>query len=117
MREIMVDVLGPHGTAKTAGSKLYTLYGKTGTAKLAQTGEKSHGYGEKFYDSSFLCGGPVKDPRLVAIVTLHKPDKRLGFYGGTVAAPAATAIVERALLYMQVPPDKSPEVKPAKTVH
>jgi cell division protein FtsI (penicillin-binding protein 3) len=116
MRGIMADVLGPEGTARTAASKVYTMYGKTGTAKLAATGA-GHGYGDKFYDSSFLCGGPVKDPRVVVIVTLHKPDKRIAYYGGTVSAPAATAIVERILMYMQVPADKQAEEKPAKAGH
>ena len=34
MRTIMIDVLGPQGTAKNAGSKIYQLYGKTGTRIL-----------------------------------------------------------------------------------
>jgi cell division protein FtsI (penicillin-binding protein 3) len=104
MRTIMIDVLGPQGTAKSAGSKIYNLYGKTGTAHIAASGKGGgHGYAASDYNSSFLCGGPVREPRLVVIVTLHKP--RHGYFGGTVSAPAAVAIMERALMYQQVPLD------------
>lgn len=107
MREIMTGVLGPHGTARSTPSKIYKLFGKTGTAHVAagSHGEAGHGYGENDYDSSFLVGGPYENPRLVAVVTLHKPDIKIGYYGGTVSAPAAVAIMERCLMYMQVPSD------------
>jgi len=45
------------------------------------------------------------NPKLVTVVTLHKPNLAKGYYGGTVAAPAAVAIMERSLMYMQVPSD------------
>jgi cell division protein FtsI (penicillin-binding protein 3) len=107
MRDMMAEVLGPRGTAKSAASKIYTMYGKTGTAHVAAGahGTEGRGYGDSDYDSSFLVGGPNASPRLVAIVTLHKPDLRKGYYGGTVAAPAAVAIMERSLMYLQVPSD------------
>ncbi|HVT83230.1 MAG TPA: penicillin-binding protein 2, partial [Phycisphaerae bacterium] len=52
MRGIMKQVLGPHGTAKTAGSKVYDLFGKTGTAHVAagSHGTEGRGYGESDYD-------------------------------------------------------------------
>ncbi len=104
MRTMMIDVLGPQGTARNAGSKIYQLFGKTGTAHIASGGRQGgHGYAASDYNSSFLCGGPVRDPRLVVIVTLQKP--RHGYFGGTVSAPAAVAIMERALLHMQVQTD------------
>ncbi len=106
MREIMLGVLGPKGTAKNKGSKIYSLFGKTGTAHVAAGahGTSGHGYGENDYDSSFLVGGPYAAPKLVAIVTLHRPLD--GYYGGTVSAPAAVSIMERSLMYMQVPGDQ-----------
>jgi cell division protein FtsI (penicillin-binding protein 3) len=116
MRDIMKEVLGPKGTAKTAASKMYTLFGKTGTAHVAagSHGTTGRGYGENDYDSSFLVGGPYANPRLVTVVTLHKPNLAKGYYGGTVAAPAAVAIMERSLMYMQVPGDIAPATTPAK---
>jgi cell division protein FtsI (penicillin-binding protein 3) len=117
MREIMAEVLGPRGTARSASSKVFTMYGKTGTAHVAAGahGTEGRGYGDSDYDSSFLVGGPTKSPRLVAIVTLHKPDLKKGYYGGTVAAPAAVAIMERSLMYLQVPADV-PQVAPKPDV-
>ena len=105
MRGIMVDVLGPQGTARGAKSKLYQMYGKTGTAHIASGsgGQRGHGYGKDDYNSSFLCAAPVDHPRLVLIVTLHKP--RHGYFAGTVSAPAAVAMMERCLMYLQVAPD------------
>ncbi|MCL2641613.1 MAG: penicillin-binding protein 2 [Phycisphaerales bacterium] len=113
MRNIMADVISPRGTVKHANSSYYTLYGKTGTAHIAgrARGDGGQGYGENSYNSSFLCGGPVKNPRLVTIVTMHRPDVSTGYYGGTVSAPTAIAIMERALLYLQVPADKTGEGK------
>ncbi|MCL2648281.1 MAG: penicillin-binding protein 2 [Phycisphaerales bacterium] len=113
MRDIMAEVISSRGTVKMASSSYYTLYGKTGTAHIAgkARGDGGQGYGENTYNSSFLCGGPLKESRLVLIVTMHKPDVHAGYYGGTVAAPTAIAIMERALLYLQVPADKTP--KPA----
>jgi len=104
MRNILEGVY-ERGTAKSARSKLYRLYGKTGTAHLAIQGA-GHYAGDQ-YNGSFLAAGPMTQPRLAVIVTLHKPDRSLGHFGGTVAAPAATQILERALLYLQVPPDQT----------
>ncbi len=108
MRDIMEGVY-LRGTAKNKGSLIYRFYGKTGTAHLAIQG--AHHYASDEYNSSFLAGGPVTQPRLVCVVTLHKPDRSLGHFGGTVAAPAATKILERALQYMQVPGDQTEDGK------
>ena len=35
---------------------------------------------------------------------IHKPDRRRGHYGGTVAAPAVMRTMEQSLLYLGVPP-------------
>ena len=43
-------------------------------------------------------------------MVLHDPDKALGHYGGTVSAPAASRVLERALGYLQVP--ASPDLPP-----
>ena len=103
MREIMEQVY-IRGTAKSAISSIYRLYGKTGTAHLAVAGA-GHYAGDE-YNSSFMSGGPVSDPHLVTVMTLHKPDKSLGHFGGIVAAPGATRIMEQSLEYMQVKPDQ-----------
>ena len=111
MRGFMIDVLGPQGTAKGKQSHLYKMYGKTGTAHIAASGaSQGHAYDDKNeYNSSFLCGAPVDHPRLVLIVTLHKPNYHLGYYAGSVSAPAAGAKMERAHENHQVPSEPFPE--------
>jgi cell division protein FtsI (penicillin-binding protein 3) len=108
MRTMMEGVY-TYGTAKSARSHMYRLFGKTGTAHIAgKAGNAGNGYAANDYNSSFLCGGPMTDPRLVVIVTVNKPHGG-AYFGGTVAAPAATAIAERALMYLQVPGDQVAE--------
>jgi cell division protein FtsI/penicillin-binding protein 2 len=74
------------------------------------------GYSAEKYTSSFLCSAPAEDPRIVAAFIIHEPDKKwadehnLSHYGGAVAAPGATKMLERCLAYLQVPP--SPELMP-----
>lgn len=98
VRRILCDVM-IRGTASRARSGIYNLFGKTGTAHSAVNGA----YNEENYTSSFIGGGPFENPRLVVAVVIHNPDKSLAHFGGTVAAPAATAILDQALQYLQVP--------------
>ena len=112
MRDMLEGVL-IRGTGKTAKSKVYRFFGKSGTAHLALPG--GH-YAQDQYNASFLAGGPMSGPKLVALVTLHKPDKSLGHFGGPVAGPAASRILERCLMYLQVPGDQVAEKKAVRTV-
>lgn len=97
LRRVVIE-----GTGKLANSPHYELFGKTGTAQVPD--RKSGGYLPGAYVGSFVCGAPVDDPQVVVICVIHQPDKRKGYYGGIVAAPAAKRVVEQTLLYMGVPP-------------
>ena len=59
MRTIMIDVLGPQGTAKNAGSKIYQLYGKTGTSGILHRRRGIAGMGmgmpQKDYNLELFC--------------------------------------------------------------
>ena len=90
------------GTGRKADSELYELFGKTGTAQLPDF--INGGYHQDQYVSSFLAGAPADQPRLVIGCFIHKPDRKKGHYGGTVAAPAVMEVMEQALLYLGVPP-------------
>ena len=103
IRRILCDV-PIRGTATKARSGLYNIFGKTGTAHTAKNGS----YNESNYTSSFIGGAPYESPRLVVAIVVHDPDKSLAHFGGTVAAPAAGRLLERALQYMQVP--RSPDL-------
>lgn len=88
------------GTGKAANVGVYPKFGKTGTAqKVAATG----GFAHSRFVSSFLCGGPVDDPRVTALVLIDEPRRGQSYYGGTVAAPAAGRIVEKTLKYLRAP--------------
>ncbi len=105
MEQVMV-----RGTGQYAISPLYRLFGKTGTANLAVAGQDR--YHAHQYNATFIAGGPVPDPRLICVVTVHEPDPRKGHYGGTVAGPACSRILTSALQYLQVPPDQGPATDP-----
>lgn len=91
--------------SQTGAAKLpnYQVFGKTGTAQIAKKG--GGGYEKDAYVSSFVAGAPARDPRLVAFVAIRRPNKKIGYYGATVAAPAVREILGHALAYLQVPPD------------
>jgi len=91
------------GTGRRAQSDKYRIWGKTGTAQVP---DRTHGgYIDNAYTANFICGAPLNRPRIVVIVTVHRPDKSIGHYGGVVAAPAAKQIVEQTLEYLAVPHD------------
>ena len=106
VRRVLCDVV-VRGTATKARSDTWNVFGKTGTAHISLG---RGGYSADKYTSSFICGAPAEDPRLVAAFIVHEPDKDIAHYGGAVAGPGAVKMLERSLAYLQVPP--SPELKP-----
>ena len=53
-------------------------------------------------DSGFLL--TAERPRVAVLVSLYRPSSGK-YYGGTVAAPTAAAIIADTLDYMRVPPE------------
>lgn len=100
-RLVMSRVVSAEGTGRNAISKLYRIWGKTGTAQVPGPG----GYKHRTYSSSFICGAPLRDPKLVVVVAIHEPNPDIGYYGGVVAAPLAKEVIEQTLSYMGVAPD------------
>ena len=101
------------GTGTQSRLPNYRVFGKTGTAQIARKG--GGGYERDAYVSSFIAGAPATDPELVVFVGVLKPKKSIGYYGGTVAAPAVREILAHALAYLQVPPDQTPTALSAYT--
>lgn len=99
LRRVVVE-----GTGHRAESRFYTIFGKTGTAQVAD--RTNGGYLQDQYVSSFLAGAPLERPRVVVICAIHRPDKSLGHHGGTVAAPAVRHVIEQTLAYLGLPPDR-----------
>lgn len=102
VRRMLGLVTRPGGTAPLAQTVGYTVGGKTGTAR-EQVGR---GYGSK-YRASFIGMAPLDNPRVIMAVTISAPQGV--YYGGAVAAPVFSDVVERALRFMGVQPNK--EVK------
>jgi cell division protein FtsI/penicillin-binding protein 2 len=88
------------GVSKTyLNVKGYRVGGKSGTADLATP---DSGYKKDAYISSFVGMAPLENPQLVVLVKIDEP-KNLP-WGTVVAAPAFGRLVERALAYLEVPP-------------
>lgn len=90
------------GTGKRAHLDKWQVFGKTGTANIARSDAK--GYSDSDYVASFIGGAPLKDPAIIVLVSIRKPNRSLGkgYSGGTVAAPVAGKIIERTLNYLDV---------------
>ncbi len=69
------------GTAYAIKDKNFSMAGKTGTCQVDYSKEETQ------YISSFVGYFPVEDPKYSCIVVIHRPNKKLGYYGVTVAAP------------------------------
>ncbi|MDX2346439.1 MAG: penicillin-binding protein 2, partial [Legionella sp.] len=104
--DMMESVVKRGGTGTKAAVPGYRVAGKTGTARIAG----QHGYEEKRYIASFAGVAPVSHPRIVVAVVIHEPTKN-SFYGGRVAAPLFSKVMEAALRLMNVEPDAATEVR------
>jgi cell division protein FtsI/penicillin-binding protein 2 len=91
------------GTGKRARIPGYNVFGKTGTAQCISP---SGGYVHGKYISSFVCGAPVEDPRLLVLVVVNQSSVGGETFGGKVAAPAAANILKQALVYLRIAPDQ-----------
>jgi cell division protein FtsI (penicillin-binding protein 3) len=89
----------PGGTAPKAQAIGYSVGGKTGTARK----QEGRGYSNR-YRAWFVGLAPASHPRIVVAVMVDEPSKGV-FYGGDVAAPVFSQVVENTLRMLGVPPD------------
>jgi cell division protein FtsI/penicillin-binding protein 2 len=78
----------------------YDVGGKTGTANVATD---VGGYKPDAYISSFAGVAPIDDPQIAVLVKIDEPKDVP--WGTVVAAPSFGRIAEKALAYMNVPPN------------
>ena len=106
VRRILCDV-PIRGTAANGKvrSLEWNIFGKTGTAHISE-GKK--GYSLTRFNSSFIAGAPAENPRLVIAYIIHDPTSKSVHYGGDVAGPGASQVLQRSLAYLQVP--RSPDL-------
>lgn len=98
------------GTAPKARVAQYRVGGKTGTAHRVFKGQ----YQDDSYMSLFAGFAPVSDPEIVLVVVVDDP-RGVDYYGGLVAAPVFSSVMEGALRFRDVAPDavqqKEPPIK------
>ncbi|MEI6027519.1 MAG: penicillin-binding protein 2 [Betaproteobacteria bacterium] len=105
VREMLRMAAGPGGTAQKAQAIGYSVGGKTGTARK----QEGKAYVSNKYRAWFVGLAPVSDPRIIVAVMVDEPSNGV-FYGGDVAAPVFSQVVQQTLRMMGVPTDI--EVKP-----
>ncbi len=90
------------GTGWRAKLDKWQVFGKTGTANIAKVGER--GYANNSNLASFVAGAPVEDPAIIVMVSIRRPNGRLGKgdSGGSVASPVVGKIIEKTLNYLEV---------------
>ncbi|MEJ2321156.1 MAG: penicillin-binding protein 2, partial [Gammaproteobacteria bacterium] len=106
LRRMMEGVVSSEGTAPKAAVSGYRVAGKTGTVKKFG----KNGYADKKYRSLFAGMAPASNPRLVTIVLLDEPRGK-HYYGGLVAAPVFSEVMEHALRLLNVKPDSKEAVE------
>ena len=79
------------GTAHNIYDKKLSIAGKTGTCQVDYTTNNMQ------YISSFVGYFPVENPTYSCIVVVHKPNKKIGYYGNVVAAPVFKKIAEAVI--------------------
>ena len=113
VRKMLQMAAGPGGTGQKAQTLGYSVGGKSGTA-YKQVG-KSYGTDkDRKYRGWFVGMAPIDKPRVIVAVMIDEP--RAGkYYGGEVAAPVFSELVQQALRMKGVQPDMT--VKPQIVMH
>ena len=100
VRRMLQMAAAPGGTGPLAQTVGYSVGGKSGTAHK-QVGK---GYATNKYRSWFTGMAPIDSPRIVVAVMIDEPSAGQHF-GGLVAAPVFSEVVQQTLRMMGVQPD------------
>ncbi|MEP7057875.1 MAG: penicillin-binding protein 2, partial [Caldimonas sp.] len=110
VREMLRLVTLPGGTAPKAQVMGYSVGGKSGTAYK----QEGKGYAQKKYRAWFVGMAPIRNPRIIVAVMVDEPTNGK-YFGGDVAAPVFSQVVQQTLRMMGVEPDL--DVKPQIVAH
>jgi len=102
VRAMLESVVTKEGTAIKASVPGFRVAGKTGTVKK---NAGARGYQESAYLSLFVGMAPASDPKLVMVVMIDDPSAG-DYYGGAVAAPVFSSVMEGALRIRNIQPDQ-----------
>ena len=105
IRKMLQMAAGPGGTGPLAQTIGYSVGGKSGTAHK----QEGRGYASNKYRSWFVGMAPINKPRIIVAVMVDEPSNGQ-YFGGSVAAPVFSQVVQQTLRMMGVPPDL--DVKP-----
>jgi cell division protein FtsI (penicillin-binding protein 3) len=105
VRKMLQMAASPGGTGPLAQTLGYSVGGKSGTAHK-QIGK---GYASNKYRAWFTGMAPIDKPRVIVCVMVDEPSNGEHF-GGAVAAPVFSEVVQQTLRIMGVQPDMA--VKP-----
>lgn len=108
VRKMLQMAAGPGGTGPKAQTLGYSVGGKSGTA-YKQVGKGYGSAGDRKYRGWFVGMAPIDKPRVIVAVMIDEP-KAGKYFGGEVAAPVFSEVVQQTLRMMGVQPDMS--VKP-----
>jgi cell division protein FtsI (penicillin-binding protein 3) len=105
IRKMLQMAAGPGGTGQRAQTMGYSVGGKSGTARKQQ----GNGYASGKYRAWFAGMSPIEQPRVIVAVMIDEPGNG-EFFGGQVAAPVFSEVVQQTLRIMGAQPDMA--VKP-----
>jgi len=105
VRKMLRMAAEPGGTAPMARTQGYSVGGKSGTAHK----QEGKGYAGNKYRSWFVGIAPISKPRIVVAVMVDEPSNG-AYYGGAVAGPVFSQVVQQTLHRLGVLPDM--EVQP-----
>jgi cell division protein FtsI (penicillin-binding protein 3) len=105
VRHMLQLAAGPGGTGAKAQTMGYSVGGKSGTAHK----QEGRGYASHKYRSWFVGMAPIDKPRIIVAVMVDEPTAGK-YFGGDVAAPVFSQVVQQTLRTMNVAPDL--EIKP-----
>lgn len=100
VREMLQAAASPGGTAPLARTIGYSVGGKSGTARK----QEGKAYTSDKYRSWFVGLAPISQPRIVVAVMVDEPGNGV-FYGGAVAGPVFSQVVQQTLRTLGVSPD------------
>lgn len=105
VRKMLETVVSTEGTGKRAAIRGYRVIGKTGTVHKSVRG----GYSEDRYLSLFAGIAPASQPRFAMVVLIDEPGGG-DHYGGVVAAPVFSRVMEGTFRILNIPPDDLPAI-------
>ena len=99
------------GTGQLYALDNYRVIGKTGTAQIAENGKYLSGQ----YIHSFVGMAPEDDPELVMYIAVDRPNSDSSTTGPRIMAPLFKDVMDVALRYRSVEPEKQEKAVEAST--